>query len=132
MPSAKPDRIIAVVSPRSVGRTSLFDLVEKVDARNVHQFHSAPSDITAAKTELRNLGFEVLDDSASPITISIAGSRKLFEEVFGAAFVTKKATLTKGLDIEYLVPTEMLKVDTIDWRSSLPISPGSKSPSLLH
>jgi serine protease AprX len=110
MPSTNPDRIIAVVSPRSVGGTSLFDTVEKIDARNVREFHSAPADVTAAKTELRNAGFEVLDDSASPITISIAGSRKLFEEVFGATFVTKKASLTKGVDVEFLVPTEMLKV----------------------
>jgi hypothetical protein len=82
MPNADHDRIIAVVSPLSRGGTSLFDMAETIDAKNVQQFYSEASVIAAASVELRKAGFEVLDGGASPVTISIAGSRKLFEDVF--------------------------------------------------
>jgi serine protease AprX len=106
----KPDRIIAAVSPRSRGGTSLFDMVENIRAGNVQQFYSEEPIIAAASAELRKAGFEVLDGGASPVTISIAGSRMLFEEVFGATFVAKKAAFIRGLDMDFLAPTEMLKV----------------------
>jgi hypothetical protein len=107
MPNADHDRIIAVVSPLSRGGTSLFDMAETIDAKNVQQFYSEASVIAAASVELRKAGFEVLDGGASPVTISIAGSRKLFEDVFGAKFVPKKAAFTRPTAVDFLAPTEL-------------------------
>jgi subtilisin family serine protease len=99
MLNTNPDRIIAVVSPHSLGGTSLFDMVETIHTGNVRQFYSAESVIAAATMELRNAGFDVIEEGASPITITIAGSRKRFEDVFGATF-----------EANSLSPTEALKV----------------------
>jgi subtilisin family serine protease len=107
--TAQPDRIIAVVSPRSRGGTSLFDMVGTIHAGNVQQFHSDDTVIANATAALRKAGFEVLD-GASPVTISIAAPRKLFEDVFGATFVLKKAAFTKDIEVEFLAPSETLQV----------------------
>lgn len=53
-----------------------------ITAQNVDQFYSDAADIASASNELRKLGFEVLEEG--PVTISIAGSRQQFEEVFSA------------------------------------------------
>src|SRR6266508_4754053 len=74
------EEVVAAVSPRSVGGTSLFEAKEPITADNVGAFRSDPADIAAASNELRTLGFRVLQ--LSPTTISIAGSRRLFEDVF--------------------------------------------------
>lgn len=51
-------------------------------------FHSKAADIAAASNERRKLGFKVLQDS--PMTISMAVSRKLFQEIFGVSLRKRK------------------------------------------
>jgi subtilisin family serine protease len=46
------------------------------------------------------LGFEVLQQG--PATMSIAGTRQLFEEVFGAKLRTEKATMMADVETEFL------------------------------
>jgi serine protease AprX len=129
MDNTNPDRIIAVVSPRSLGGRSLFDMVETIHAGNVQQFYSADIDIAATSTELRKAGFDILDCTSS-ITISIAGSRKLFEDVFGATFAAKNAAFTESIDANSLIPNEPLKVP--DSLSSLIEGVAVAYPPELH
>jgi serine protease AprX len=107
MANTDVDALIAQVSPRSVGGISLFDATMSITAENVKQFHSQEPDITAASNELRKLGFEVLH--VGPVTISVSGSRKLFEDVFNAKLATKKSTVMSGQEIEFLASDQLLQ-----------------------
>lgn len=99
------EEVVAVVSPRSIGGVSLFEATAPITADNVGEFHSEASDIAAASKELRKLGFRVLQEG--PVTISIAGSRKLFQEVFGAKLRKQKTEVMEGREVEYFaVPGE--------------------------
>lgn len=102
--------IVAVVSPRSIGPVSLFEATAPITAENVREFHSEASDIAAASNELRKLGFQVLQEG--PATISIGGSRKLFQEVFGVKLRKQKTEVMKGQEVEFFAapgePAEQL------------------------
>jgi len=56
------ERVIAEVSPRSLGGTPLFATEEPITPENVDEFRSDPRDIADASRELRRLGFEVLHE----------------------------------------------------------------------
>lgn len=107
---ANDEVVVAVVSPRSVGGVSLFETPAPITAENVSTFHSEASVIATASSELRKLGFRVLQES--PITFSIAGSPKLFESVFGVSLRKEKKQVMEGQEIEFFVapgaPTEQL------------------------
>jgi hypothetical protein len=89
--ATETDEVIAVVSPRSLGPTSLFDVKETITSQSVQRFHSKDTDVRDAKSELRRLGFNVYDDASNETTVSIGGSAKLFKDVFGAKL--KKETM---------------------------------------
>ena len=101
------ERLIAEVSPRSIGGVSLFDATMPITQQNVRQFYSQEPDITVASNELRRLGFEILQEG--PVTISIAGSRKLFEDVFSAKLTQKKAMVMAGQESEFLASDQLLQ-----------------------
>lgn len=107
MTNNNAERIIAEVSPRSIGGVSLFDATTPITVQNVRQFYSQEPDITAASNELRKLGFEVLQEGA--VTISISGSRKLFEDVFSAKLAKKKAMVMEHQEIEVLASDQLLQ-----------------------
>lgn len=99
------DEIIAVVSPRSVGGESIFEATKPITSETVEDFRSEQDDITSTVKELKNLGFTVHQEGQS--TISIGGSRKLFEDVFGAKLKKEKAEIMTGQEIEFFaVPGE--------------------------
>lgn len=104
------EEIIAVVSPRSIGGVSLFEAPMPITAHNVREFHSEASDIAAASNELRKLGFSVLQEGLA--TISIGGSRKLFEDVFGVRLRKQKTEVMKGQEVDFFAapgePAEQL------------------------
>ena len=50
------ERVIAVVSPRSIGGVSLFDSTTAITQKNVGQFDSAVADIEATAASLTKLG----------------------------------------------------------------------------
>jgi subtilisin family serine protease len=77
--TSSEDEAIAVVSPR--GPQNLFEASEAITAENVHRYRSDPTDIAAAREELTKLGFRVVQEGST--TISIAGSPKRFKEAFG-------------------------------------------------
>ena len=91
--------IVAVVSPRSIAHVSLFEATAPITADNVRDFYSESADITATSSELRKLGFSVLQEG--PVTISIGGSRKLFQDVFGVTLRKEKAEVMKGQEVEF-------------------------------
>jgi subtilisin family serine protease len=101
------ERIIASVSPRSVGGVSLFESTEAITAENVNQYYSEAADIAAASNELRQRGFEVLEEGQ--VTISIAGPRQLFEEVFGARFSTQRTALMVDQEVEFMTSETLLQ-----------------------
>jgi len=75
------DQIIAVISPRSVGGTSLFEHAPAITSETVHGFHSSASHTNGTVAELERLGFKIL--SVGPITISFSGTPKQFQSAFG-------------------------------------------------
>jgi len=81
-PPRSTDRVLAVVSPRSKGPTSLFDAPSPITQQNVGQYTSDRDVLQAAARELTQIGFEVLN--IGDATISIAGRPEQFESVFGA------------------------------------------------
>jgi len=91
--------VTAVVSPRSVGGESLFAPVAPITKENVDQFRSTPADVQATVNELRKLGFAIL--SVSDTTISIGGTRKQFQEVFGAKLRKQKREVQEGQPLEF-------------------------------
>jgi subtilase family serine protease len=93
------DEVIAVVSPRSVGGLSVFNMDAPITQDNVDGFHSTQEDITAASRELRLLGFTVLQEG--PSTISISGSRKLYEDVFSTKLRKQKKEVIEGTTMEF-------------------------------
>ena len=83
--------VIANVSPRSLGGTSLFDAPDTIEASTVEAFNSTPDDVRATKRELAQLGFHVFEAASTQATVSIGGSAKLFKDVLGAKLTKKKA-----------------------------------------
>jgi serine protease AprX len=105
MSNQENEEIMAIVSPRSIGGVSLFEAAMPITADNVREFHSEASDIAAASKELRKLGFKVLHES--PVTISIGGSRKLFQEMFGVKLRKQRTEVIPGQEVEFFaVPGE--------------------------
>ena len=102
------ERIIAVVSPRSIGGVSLFESTTAITQKNVGQFHSEAADIEATAAELTKLGFEVLQQG--PATMSIGGTRQLFEEVFGAKLRKEKTAVMANVEAEFLTAEAPLTV----------------------
>jgi hypothetical protein len=104
------EEIVAAVSPRSIGGVSLFEATVPITEENVRGFHSEATDINDACRELMKLGFRVLQ--VSPVVISIAGSRKLFEEVFGVKLRKQKTEVMEAREVEFLAapgePAEQL------------------------
>jgi len=54
-------------------------------AKTIRQSEASAETVDYVSSKLRALGFDVL--TATPLTISIAGSKELFKQVFHAAFV---------------------------------------------
>jgi hypothetical protein len=87
--------IYAQASVHSLGGTSLFDANE-INASNVTAFHSDKKLVQKAVRRLKKAGFQVLQ--VSPTTISIAGTKDLFERVFNTKITesTDQITDTDG------------------------------------
>jgi hypothetical protein len=83
-----PERIFAQASPYSIGGVSMFDAGDAINAATVVNFHSEDELMTRAALRLKDAGFEVLQIAET--TINIAGSPKLYEDVFGAPIVTEE------------------------------------------
>jgi subtilase family serine protease len=93
------EEIVAVVSPRSVGGTSLFETTDSITKDNVQEFYSEDSVIQAACNALRQRGFRILQ--VSPTTISIAGSPDLFQNVFGVELQKRSKEVLPGQEQEF-------------------------------
>lgn len=83
-----PERIFAQASPHSIGGVSIFDAGAAINAATVANFHSEDDLMTRAALRLQDAGFEVLQIAET--TINIAGSPKLYEDVFGAPIVIQE------------------------------------------
>lgn len=98
------DEVVGVVSPRSVGGTSLFETPAPITADNVDEFRSEQSDIAATSNELRRLGFQVLQESTT--TISFSGPRRLFQDAFRVELQRETVEVTGGTELEFFAPPE--------------------------
>lgn len=97
------EQVVAEVSPRSLGGTSLFAAEEPITPENVGEFRSDPRDITDTSRELRRLGFDVLHEGET--TISIGGPPKLFQDVFSTRLRKEKSDAAEGMKIEFFAPS---------------------------
>ncbi len=93
------DLVTAAVSPRSRGGVSLFDAPEPITSETVDEFTSEPSIIADARRELTKLGFAVL--AQSDTTLSIVGPRSKFEEVFGSPLTKERVQVLDGQEAEF-------------------------------
>ncbi|NJN88164.1 MAG: peptidase S8, partial [Leptolyngbyaceae cyanobacterium SL_7_1] len=98
------EEIIAVVSPRSLGGTSLFETTESITKENVQEFYSDDAVIQATCSALKQRGFRILQ--VSPTTISIAGTPELFREIFGAEVRKQRQEIMPGFEREVFNVTE--------------------------
>jgi hypothetical protein len=90
--SANEDQVTAVVSPRARGEPRL-ESTAPITADTVDRYLSDSNDVRAAEHELRKLGFTIA--VAGPISISISGPRRLFEEVFGVRLQRRRTKVLK-------------------------------------
>jgi hypothetical protein len=97
------DAVVAEVSPRSLGGTSIFAAEESITPVNVEQFRSDPRDIADASRELRRLGFNILHEGET--TISISGPQKLFQDVFSTRLRKEKTDAAEAIKIEFFSPS---------------------------
>lgn len=93
------EEITAVVSPRSIGHVSLFEAPEAVNQTNVRNFRSEQGDVDDTVRELTRLGFGI--ESISTSTVSIKGSKKLFQDVFGARLRKEETEIGPGQKAKY-------------------------------
>lgn len=101
--------VVAQVSPRSVGPSSLFDQAAEITRETAPQFGSDPTDVRDAKRALTRAGFHVFDgaDGLDGATITIGGDAKLFKEFFGARLTEQKAEIGPGVQTNFMgVPEE--------------------------
>lgn len=94
--------IIANVSPRSIGPSSLFESETSITCENVDMFHSDPTDVRDAKRELANKGFHIFEEGSDDTTISIGGTAKQFTDFFGARLSKQKTEVEEGVEVEFL------------------------------
>ncbi len=97
--------VTAIVSPRSVGGNSLFDTTAAITADNVSEFYSDETVIRDTCNALCERGFSILQTSSA--TISIGGSRQLFQEVFGTELKTERSEIIagqSGQEVEFFTP----------------------------
>jgi Subtilase family len=85
------DEAIAAVSPR--GPANLFQATEAITAENVDRYRSSSQDIAAAREEMSKLGFRVVQEGET--TITIAGPPKRFKEVFGVGLKKESRPLSE-------------------------------------
>lgn len=99
-----PDRITAVVSPRSIGNISLFNANQDEIEYESKNFTSEKQYIRDAKRELAKLGFVI--ESESEATISISGDKSLFESLNNKKLKKQKATFASDIESEYFDSAE--------------------------
>jgi hypothetical protein len=92
------DDVVAVVSPTSIVEP-LFERPATITARTVDRHYSDPQVVRDTVRELRRLGFEV--SGISPVTVSISGPRRLFEDVFGATLERRTAEVRPGQEAAF-------------------------------
>ncbi|WP_424928238.1 S8 family serine peptidase [Amaricoccus tamworthensis] len=114
--------VIANVSPRSIGRNSLFDTDIRIDASNVGEFASTDDDVRDAKRALRDAGFHVFEEASNDKTLSIGADAKLFRSFFGAKLTKQKTEIAPNNEITFM------GTDDSDPDASLLNAPESLSP----
>ena len=93
--TAQANRVIAVISPRSVGGLSIFDGGEATTPENYQQFQSEDSDVRSTVNELQRLGLTI--ENVSDMTISFSGTTKQFQSIFGVKTHKEKVEMIEGI-----------------------------------
>lgn len=98
------ERIVAVTSPRSIGKMSMFETKAAITQETVGEFRSEESDTQGSCDELIKLGFAI--ENVSPITISFSGTRKQFQDAFGVKLHKEKVEVMEGLQVDTLAASD--------------------------
>jgi hypothetical protein len=93
--SKMPEILYAQVSPKSIGKTSLFDFQKLVTSENVTNFYSDPDVIRNAAETLRIEGFTVYETGR--ITLTMAGPPKLYQKVFKTKLIAEERPVIKEM-----------------------------------
>lgn len=91
--------ITAVVSPRSVGGVSLFETEEPMTPESAAAFTSDPDVSDEAVQRLEDRGFLVTERSEA--TISIAGTKQLFQDAFSIRLKKETTEVLEGVKAEF-------------------------------
>lgn len=93
--SGLPSKIFAQVSPRSIGRVSMFEAQNQIQSDTVGNFFSEAEAVNEAVARLQEAGFEILQ--ISPLTINIAGKPETYKKAFGTEIVVEDREVMKGM-----------------------------------
>ena len=93
--SALPSKIFAQVSPRSIGRVSMFEAQNQIQSETVTNFFSEAEAVNEAVARLQEAGFEILQ--ISPLTINIAGKPETYKKAFDTEIVVEDREVMKGM-----------------------------------
>ena len=84
MVNSSKDRIVAYVSPRSVGGQSLFSPLASLRSENIAHYFSETSVERRARSKLEEMGFKV--ELVSKLNIRISAPAKVFQKMMGVKF----------------------------------------------
>lgn len=116
------DRIIAYVSPRSLGGQSLFDPAARLVAAHVAEYCSEKDVEKAACSKLESMGFKI--ESVGELSIQISGPASAFQQKMGVKF-------EKDTSAMYL-PTPESVMNALDLGSEVLEGAAFPQPVELH
>ncbi len=96
------ERVVAVISPRSIEGTSIFDIKASITASTVDTFRAEREDARFVSEKLIELGFEVLN--FHPIATSFSGTPAQFRDLFGVRLDRQRASGGRGRQLDFLRP----------------------------
>ncbi|MFW9833400.1 MAG: S8 family serine peptidase [Candidatus Thorarchaeota archaeon] len=88
------DEITAEISPKSIGKTPLFQASGQINSRNVSEFMSDIITVDRIAQKLGDLGFKIL--YKGKLTIIVSGPKDLHEDVLKTTFRRKTRDVFEG------------------------------------
>lgn len=107
------DRLIAYVSVKSLGGTSVFSGRATINQGTVREFLSASTDTHIACGKLQELGFEI--ERVGSLSVRISGPARLFAKRMGVKFERRspRVLMAQGITVPY-TPTLATSANLLD------------------
>ncbi|MCY2967294.1 MAG: S8 family serine peptidase [Planctomycetota bacterium] len=122
MVNTSKDRIVAYVSPRSIGGESLFSPTAKLMSANIGAFYSEAVVKRKARAKLVEMGFTI--EHVSELSIRISAPAAVFERKMGVKFEKQESTM--------YVPTAATCMNALQLGSELLEGAAFPQPIELH